>query len=352
MKVLHLHPYLNIDCGITGIIYQITSDSINNNHFILTFGGNSIDKFKNKNIKVIRINEGNSSKINIIKNFRYIKTFVKVNEINIIHSYHRYFDLVSYIITKKINIKTITSVQSIVRGWKFLSYKADILIAPGNSVKEHLISYFKKDVNKIKIIHNSLDLSEVKIKINKADLKKELGLDEDIYLVGYIGRFDYEEKGVDILLKSFKKFNKNYPNSKLVLIGEGKNEKLIKKFISKNNLPVVFVQPVEYIYDYLNIFDILVIPSRIDPFPLTMLAGGAAGIPIVGSAVDGIKEFINDGFNGLLFEKNNEDDLFNKIEKYYLDRKTADYCKNNNRNDVSKNYSSEKYINELNEIYK
>jgi glycosyltransferase involved in cell wall biosynthesis len=351
MKVLHLHPYLNIDCGITGIIYQITSDSINNNHFILTFGGNSIEKFKDKNLKVIRINEGNSSKVNIIRNIRFIKNFIELNEISIIHSYHRYFDLVSYIITKNTIIKTITSVQSIVRGWKFLSYKADILIAPSNAVKKHLITYFKKDVNKIKIIYNSIDLSEVRIEINKVQLKKELGVNDDIYIVGYIGRFDYEEKGVDILLKSFKKFNINHPNSKLILLGEGKNAKLMKKFIVDNNLPAKVLNPVENIYDYLNIFDILVIPSRIDPFPLAMLAGGAAGIPIIGSATDGIKEFIINGVNGLLFETNNVDDLLAQIKRFYTDRKIADYCKNNIRNDVSKNYSSDKYIKELNEIY-
>ncbi|HEY5534866.1 MAG TPA: glycosyltransferase family 4 protein [Ignavibacteria bacterium] len=351
MKVLHLHPRLNIDCGITEIIYQIASDSTNNRNFVLTFGGSALNKFKKKNIKAAQIGDGSSSKQNIIANINFIKNFIKENSINIIHSHHRYFDILAYILSRNQNIKTVTSVQSIVKGLKFLSYKADTLIVPSIAVKEHLISYFKKDESKIKVIYNTIDLSKVEIQISPDELKKKIGINKYIFIVGFAGRLDFEEKGVDILLKAFKKFNRKNQNSKLVLIGKGKNEKLVNKFISDNNLPAIVINPVDNIYDYLNIFNILVLPSRIDPFPLTMLSCGAAKVPFIGSSVNGIKELIKNEHNGLLFECNNIFDLSEKMEKYYSDKKLAESCAVNLRNEVMKNYTSDNYLKQLNEIY-
>ncbi len=350
-NILHLHPHLNIDCGITEIIYQITSDSENNSHFVLTFGGSAINKFQKKNINVSQIGDGSSSKQKVITNFSFIRNFIRENRINIIHSHHRYFDLLAYFLSGNQKIKTITSVQSIVKHWKFLSYKADILIAPSNAVKEHLISYFKKDESKITVLFNSIDLSRIEIQIDPDKLKNKLGINNDIFVVGYTGRLDFEEKGVDILLNSFKGFNNKRANSKLVLIGKGKDEKLVNKFITDNNIPAIVINPVENIYDYLNIFDALVLPSRIDPFPLTMLSCGAAKIPFIGSSVNGIKELISNEQNGLLFECNNIIDLTEKIEKYYNDNKLAEFCAVNLQNEVTKNYTSDNYLRQINEIY-
>jgi L-malate glycosyltransferase len=350
-NILHLHPYLNIDCGITGTIFQIASDYENNRHFVLAFGGNALNKFRKRNIKVFRICDGISSKWKLITNLSCINNFIKKYRINIVHSHHRYFDFLAYIISRNKQIKTVTSVQSIVRGWKFLSYRADVLIAPGYSVKEHLISYFNKKESKIKVVFNTIELSRPEIEISTDELKKKLEIENDQFIIGYIGRLDFEEKGVDILLESFKLFNIKNPNSKLLLIGSGKNERSIKKFISENNLPAILINPVENIYDYLNIFNVLVLPSRTDPFPLTMLLSGAAKVPFIGSSVGGIKELIRDENNGLLFDRNDVNDLSEKIEKYYFDKRLAEICAENLYIEVMSNFTSVNYLKQIIEIY-
>jgi glycosyltransferase involved in cell wall biosynthesis len=218
-------------------------------------------------------------------------------------------------------------------------------------VKEHLISYFGKDKAKIKVIYNTIDLSQIENQIAPDKLKEKLGINKNLFIIGYIGRLDYKEKGVDILIESFKKFNHKNPDSKLVLIGKGKNERLIKKFITDNNLPALVLNPVVNLYDFLNIFNVLVLPSRIDPFPLTMLSGGAVKVPFIGSSINGIAELIKNGQNGLLFECGNVNDLSDKMEKYYSEKEFAEFCASNLQNEVKNNYSRDIYLKQLNEIY-
>jgi glycosyltransferase involved in cell wall biosynthesis len=352
MKVLHLYPYLNLTCGITRLIYIISSSVESGiEHKVLSFGGDAVNKFKGKSIPFELIKNGNSSKKNIFANFIYIKNFCIRNKIDIIHSHHRYFDFLAYIISKFINIKTVTSVQSLVKGRKMFSYNADILIAPGNSVKEHLISYFGKPENKIKIINNFEDLSDFKTSEEPNILKSNLGIENSKFVIGFIGRFVFEEKGVDILLQAMVKLKNDHSDLFLLLVGKGKNGVEINKIVKENNIPAIIINPQEKIFDYFKILNVLVLPSRVDPFPLVMLESGIMEVPFIGSEVGGIKELIRNKYNGLLFEKNNANDLAEKILMFYNDEELRKNCSKQLRIDIESNYTSEILLKKLQEIY-
>ena len=76
---------------------------------------------------------------------------------------------------------------------------------------------------------------------------------------------------------------------------------------------ILVIPPQKQIQDYFLITDFCVLASRNDPFPYFMLESGFFGKPFIGSRVDGIAEFINDNFNGLLFNTNDDEDLLNKM---------------------------------------
>lgn len=62
-----------------------------------------------------------------------------------------------------------------------------------------------------------------------------------------------------------------------------------------------------------NAADLFVIPSREDNFPNTVLESLACGTPVVGFAIGGIPEMINDQENGLLVKAEDVEDLADKI---------------------------------------
>ena len=77
------------------------------------------------------------------------------------------------------------------------------------------------------------------------------------------------------------------------------------------------------IFNYYQLIDVFVLPSRVDPFPLVMLEAGLMKKPFIGSKVDGIAELIENETDGLLFESGNSDDLVSKILKIYNDKKSC-----------------------------
>jgi len=306
MKILHLQTELKIACGITKIIYLLvenTSQEIN--HSVLTFGGDAIDRFKSAGIDVVvsaKTNGGLQQSLEVLIRIFFL---VRKQNIDIIHSHHRYFDFIAFFISKLIRVKTITSVQSKVYGKKIFSYKADCLIACSNYIKEHLINYFRIDAGRITVIHNFVDPKEAVVTKEKTTLKRELGLEDSIIIIGFIGRFSVREKGVDILLESFKKLSSDDNDSRLIMIGDGEDEDYVKNFITSNDLKTILITPKENIYDYYNIIDIVVLPSRIEPFGIVVIEGGLMKKSVIASDIDGLKEIIDNGVNGSLFPYEN-----------------------------------------------
>jgi len=65
-----------------------------------------------------------------------------------------------------------------------------------------------------------------------------------------------------------------------------------------------------------------VLPSRHEPFGIAALEALDAQVPLIAAAVGGLKDFLIDGKNALLFEDNNASsllDAYNKLEHWRND---------------------------------
>ena len=314
MNILHLQPSLDLTNGVSKAIYLLAKHlGCDIKSSILSFGGDAVTKYQKENITVTFI-PGKKKIRNIIKHILYIIKYCLKNKIDIIHSHHRYFDLLSYIISKQIKIRTITTVHSKVYGKKYVSYKSDYLIAVSDSIKKHLISHFKIKEDKICTINNFVDPKEKPDNFNSEELLKQLNIGLDELILVFIGRFD-KEKGIDILLEVFKVIQANNSNVIMLLIGNGKELAITKEFCSNFNLRVKIIPPVENIYDYYNLADIIILPSRVDPFPFIMLEAGLMKKPLVASNVDGIAEFIEHNINGIFVESENVQSLVDGVKR-------------------------------------
>ncbi len=315
IKILHLYPNINLTCGISKSIYSIVTNTKKMcESYVFCLGGDGIEKYKRAGINIVVFSNNKRGPFQTVKILFTLFYFIRKRNIEIIHSHHRYFDFLAFIISKFTAVKTTTSVRSKVYNKKHFSYKAQTLIACSNAIKEHLIEYFKIDQSRIKVIYNFIDPKKVTINIKKSDLKKELGIDDKTIVIGFVGRFSIREKGVDILLKSFKELNSNNLHKvTLLLIGDGEDKEYINNFINMNNLKAAVLPPKESIFDYYNIMDIVVLPSRVEPFSNVPMEAGLMKKAFVGNDVDGFPEIIDNGKNGILVEKENIDSLTDNL---------------------------------------
>ncbi len=354
-RILHLQQYLNISCGISKTIYSIIKNSDdtkkNNKFFVATLGGDGIERFTKIGINplVLKFNFKNVFHFPFLL-FQILK-ICKNHDIEIIHSHHRYFDLIAFAVSKIIKVKTVTSVQSIVKGRKSISYKADKLIACSNAVKNHLINYFKINENRIKVINNFVNPDEKKLWIQNPELKIQLGINSNQIIIGYIGRLDLHEKGIDILIEAIKQIYKDNLNIVLLLIGNGKDEIIIRDLLNRTKINSMIISPKINISDYYKIINVFVLPSRIDPFPLVMLEAGLHEKIFIGASVDGIAELIQDGYDGLLFESENYKELSKKIMSVLSNYKDALIMGKNLNRKIMMHYTAEIGVAKYKKVY-
>ncbi len=350
IHILHLHTELNLACGITRTISQIINNSSSEfEHHLIALGGDGLNRFEAFNFNPIVLSLDRFSLIGALKIYFFLLNYCKKYSIQIIHSHHRSFDTITWLLKPFLKVKSITSVQSKVYGKKKFSYKADKLIACSSNIKNHLIKNFVIDNKRIIVIYNAVNSN---IEIKKEQLGDKTGIEFDEYVIGFIGRIDFVEKGLDVLLNAFNEVIKLNPKIHLLIIGDGINSLQAEEFCLQNKSKATLISSKENIFNYYNLIDLVILPSRVDPFPLTMLEVGLMNLPFIGSNVDGISEFIENGKDGLLFESGNVEELINQIFKVYNDREWGNKLASNLHKKVLESYTVDKIIPQYEKLYR
>ena len=167
--------------------------------------------------------------------------------------------------------------------------------------------------NRISVILNSvkpLDTSSV----NRTAIRSDLGLSEnDIFLLS-IGRLTYQ-KGHEFLVRAMNKVVSRFPNAKAGICGAGPLRSQLEQQIREAGLSshVRLLGAWEDISPLLASADIFVLPSRWEGLSRALMEAMAAGLPAIATQVDGTKDLVTDGVNGLLVPSEDANGLGNSI---------------------------------------
>jgi glycosyltransferase involved in cell wall biosynthesis len=145
--------------------------------------------------------------------------------------------------------------------------------------------------------------------ISKRKIKEDALEDKKIIL--FVGRL-VKEKGVDVLIRSFKTVLKREPNAILVIVGGGNQETELVNLIEELQLSKsVFLKGKlnnSELYAWYNLAPIFVLPSRFEPFGAVVNEALVAGCFTIVSDLVGAKCLIN-SVNGSVFESENIEEL-------------------------------------------
>lgn len=351
MNILHLQNEINIACGVSKTIYFIVQNTDKDfNHFVICLGGDGLKRFEDAGIYPTILNYNRFSISGTIKVFFFLLNYCKKNKIDIIHSHHRYFDLLSSFISKFIKVNTLMSAQSIVYGKKYISYKSKKIIACSNYVKNHLINYFDVNPGKVDVIHNFIDTSEFPKNLSR-NIRQYLNIGEKQFVIGYIGRIYNKEKGIDILLNALELLNKDFNEFLFLVIGNGPDKEEVKKSIKEKKFNSIILDAIFNISDYINICDLIVLPSRVEPFGIICLEAGYLKKAFIGSDNSGITEIITNKQNGLLFENGNFISLATNMKLLINDHSFRKKLGENLYKTVTSNFTTINVIEKYKAIY-
>ena len=165
-----------------------------------------------------------------------------------------------------------------------------------------------------------------------------------------MGRF-FEEKGFDVLLRSFKGVTDKFPEVQLLIAGDGpqklKLERLVESTSLKGKVKFLGVKNREDIASFLKGCEFFVLPSRRESFPVSILECMAAGKTIITTNVGGIPEIVVNNQNGLIVEAENEKALADAMAQLLKDKAFRKRLECNSANTVREydiNKVCEKYL--------
>ena len=195
--------------------------------------------------------------------------------------------------------ETQSFIENSFRRWA-LDSCAGLIIASGREI-ERVRDKYRIPTAKIHQIFNPLNLP-LGDKSQKAAVRKELGIPLEAKVVVWHGRIEMAQKGLDILIRAWKKLcsDRNNKNLKLLIIGTGSDASKFQQQIASSGLQNIiwldkFISDRYLISRYLNTADLYTLPSRKEGFPLAPIEAMACELPVVVTNVAGMQDILPEG---------------------------------------------------------
>jgi glycosyltransferase involved in cell wall biosynthesis len=375
VEVCFISPeYLPLSGGTGSYVYYLSKELIKNGYSTSVVTSYS----ENKDIKINKhqhIFFVKTLKAPIIRSFLFAsaanRKLKKINETNPVDLTHVNLPLVpSFAVPRNVGRSLISTVHSTWKGeaeairdepysrlnsnekfmvsfnWflRFFEEKtiehSNKIIAVSDFTRRELLKYYNVKEEKIRVIHNGVDINKFLPPANKKEVKRELGFKTTDVNILSVGRL-YARKGLFTLIESMSLVAKKFSNAKLIIAGKGQSnemKKLVnyaKKLGVREKIIFTGYFPDTKLPKLYQAADIFAFSTFYENLPFAVLEALSSQLPVVTTKVGGIPEMIDDGKNGFLVQPANSKDLADKIlffienpneasEMAYLARRTIE----------------------------
>ncbi len=189
---------------------------------------------------------------------------------------------------------------------------------------------------------------------NDLALRKKLGLDENHFVIGKIGRL-FKLKGHADLLAAFAKISPQVPHARLLFVGDGALRGEIEKQIHALGLDgkVIFtgLVPPGEVARYVGIMDCLAHLSYREALSRALPQALAAGKPVVAYDFDGAEEICLENETGFLIRTGDIETAAQKLLQFANDPALRKKFGQRGQQFVKENFSVEKMVDDQYNLY-
>lgn len=239
--------------------------------------------------------------------------------------------------------------------WRQIFKKADYVQAESN----FLAGFGKRHGAKapVEVIPNGVDVPRFTQEFpaeESVKLRQQLNISPENKVIITTSRLVHKN-AIDILIKSIAEIRPKFPNIKCLLLGIGKDEQMLKDLQKNLGLEkeVIFIGEVPHreVPRYLKIADIFVRASRSEGMGNSFIEAMASGLPIIGTDVGGIPDFLRERETGLFTKVDDPKDLAEKILLLLRDENLRQKLILQGKNLAINHYSWDKIAQRLGEVF-
>ena len=186
-------------------------------------------------------------------------------------------------------------------------------------------------------------------------LRNDLGLQEELPIIGTVCRLVEPKKGLTYLLEAVAQLEQEAkkPVCQVLLVGEGPAEPHLRSLSEQLGISsrVAFVGVRRDIPEVLALMNLFVLPSLYEGFGIAILEAMAAGRPVVATTVGGIPEFVMNGETGILVEPGDAAALARAIQTILTNPEGARQMGLRGKRHVQENFAIATVVRRHEEVY-
>lgn len=241
---------------------------------------------------------------------------------------------------------------------KLILKKCDSITCVSRAINEELLK-FKINKCKITTINNGIHINFSNSSDQNINLKSKFGIKD--FLLLFVGRLE-EKKGVSYLIDAMSKILKEFPSTKLLIIGDGTETKNLKektqKLILQNNINFLGKIPNDSLASFYKSADIFIGPSIIaknndtEGLGMVFLEALVCGTPVISTNTGGIADIIKHNITGIIVPEKNSIEIANQVIALLKNKKKREKLIQCGKKIVVKKFNWQVISSQYSDLYK
>ena len=236
-----------------------------------------------------------------------------------------------------------------------LSYGwADRLFCVSQELKDYYCGELQWGASKFEVVPNGVDTEQFRPDQQaRVEIRGRVGAGAKTMVVGTVGRLDPVKDHISLFRAAKMALGKGL-DLRLVIVGDGiqraslDNELARSADLARNT---VFTGDVRNVAQWVNGFDVFVLPSLSEGLSNTLLEAMAVGVPPIATAVGGNLEVIEDGHSGLLVRPQDPETMSRYLLELAGDELRREQLARNARDRVRKQFSLDRMLKRYADMY-
>ncbi len=228
---------------------------------------------------------------------------------------------------------------------RLLAPLTDAFIGVAESHGRYLTEHEGCPAHKVRVIPNGVDVRRFRPRWPSRRLREEVGLPEGAPVAGVVAALR-PEKNHELFLRSAALVRGEVPEAQFLIVGDGPRRQGLEELACAMGLGDVvhFLGSRSDVRELLALFDVLLLTSKMEANPVSILEAMACEKPVVATRVGSVPETVLDGRTGLLAEAGNAQQVADRTIELLRDRERAAAMGRQGREQVLLHWSIEQMV--------